>query len=122
MAESIDWDPVRELARRVEAGEALSLTAEVRALLLRSAREVGISDAEAHAAVAGVATATALLHETRRRIRDGSQRLMRALTGARRLRDAGDAAGARALLEDVLAVEQVPLYREQAELALEDLA
>lgn len=73
MAESIDWDPVRELARRVEAGEALSLTAEVRALLLRSAREVGIPEEDAHAAVAGVATATALLHETRRRIRDGSR-------------------------------------------------
>ncbi|WP_426749127.1 DUSAM domain-containing protein [Myxococcus sp. Y35] len=121
MAEDIDWDPVRELARRVEEGEPLSLTSEVRALLLRSAREVGISEEEAQAAVTGVAPATALLLEMRRRIRDGSQRLMRALTGARRLREAGDKAGARALLEDVLAVEQVPLYREQAELALNDL-
>ncbi|AKQ68937.1 hypothetical protein A176_005849 [Myxococcus hansupus] len=121
MAESIDWDPVRELARRVDEGESLSLTAEVRALLHRSAREVGISDEEARAAVSGVATATDLLLETRRRIRDGSQRLMRALTGARRLRDAGDVAGARALLEGVLAAEPVPLYREQAEMALDDL-
>ncbi len=121
MAEDIDWDPVRELARRVDAGEPLALTSEVCALLLRSAREVGIPEEEARAAIAGVAPATALLLETRRRIRDGSQRLMRALTGARRLQEAGDAAGARALLEDVLGVEQVPLYREQAELALEDL-
>nr|WP_240672339.1 DUF2379 family protein [Corallococcus coralloides] len=34
---------------------------------------------------------------------------------------AGDKAGARKLLEDLLAVEAVPLYREQIELALEDL-
>ncbi|GHG67979.1 DUSAM domain-containing protein [Comamonas sp. JC664] len=121
MAESIDWDPVRELARRVDEGESLSLTAEVRGLLHRSAREVGIPDEEARAAVSGVATATDLLLETRRRIRDGSQRLMRALTGARRLRETGDIAGARALLEGVLAVEPVPLYREQAEMALDDL-
>ncbi|MFP2960793.1 DUSAM domain-containing protein [Myxococcus sp. 1LA] len=121
MAESIDWDPVRELARQVEAGEPLSLTSEVRDLLLRSAREVGIPDEEAQSSVAGVATATALLHEVRRRIRDGSQRLMRALSGARRLRDKGDTAGARALLEEVLSVEPVPLYREQAEFALDDL-
>ncbi|AEI62531.1 DUSAM domain-containing protein [Corallococcus macrosporus] len=121
MAESIDWDPVRELARQVEAGEPLSLTSEVRDLLLRSAREVGIPEEEAHASVSGVATATTLLLEVRRRIRDGSQRLMRALSGARRLRDMGDVAGARALLEEVLAVEPVPLYREQAEFALEDL-
>jgi DUSAM domain-containing protein len=38
------------------------------------------------------------------------------------LRDAGDIAGARKVLQEWLAVEVVPLYREQAEIVLEKLA
>jgi len=119
MSNDIDWDSIRELARRIDESEPLILTSEVRALLLRTAHEVGIPREEAEAAALGVATATTRLRETRRRIREGAQRLMRAITGVRRLREAGDVAGARKLFEDVLAVEVVPLYREQAELGLE---
>ncbi|RKG59852.1 DUSAM domain-containing protein [Corallococcus sp. AB011P] len=121
MSEDLDWDPVRELASRVEAGEALVLTPEVRDLLLRTARQVAIPESDAQSAFQDVATATALLREARGRIREGSIRLNITEMRARDLVRAGDKAGARKLLEDLLAVEAVPLYREQIELALEDL-
>lgn len=121
MAEDTDWDDVRTLFARVEMGEALILTPDVRELLLRTAHQVAIPEPDARAAIQDVGTATALLREVRARIRTGSQRMMLALTSAKRLRLAGDKEGARSLLEDLLAVEVVPLYREQAELALGDL-
>ncbi|RKH56900.1 DUSAM domain-containing protein [Corallococcus aberystwythensis] len=121
MSEDIDWDPVRQLASRVEAGEPLVLTPAVRDLLLRTARQVAIPEPDAQAAVQNAATATALLREARGRIRDGSIRLNITEMRARDLARAGDKAGARKLLEDLLAVEAVPLYRELAEIALEDL-
>ncbi|RKG87156.1 DUSAM domain-containing protein [Corallococcus sp. CA049B] len=121
MSEDIDWDPVRELASRVEAGEALVLTPHVRELLLRTARQVGILESDAQVAVQEVGTATALLREARGRIRDGSIRLNITEMRARDLERAGDKAGARKLLKDLLAVERVPLYREQVELSLENL-
>ncbi|NPD28137.1 MULTISPECIES: DUSAM domain-containing protein [Corallococcus] len=121
MTEDIDWDPVRELASRVEAGEALVLTPQVRDLLLRTAQQVAIPESDAQAAIQDVATATALLREARGRIREGSIRLNITEMKARDLVRAGDKAGARQLLGELLAVESVPLYREQIELALEDL-
>ncbi|CAM3575111.1 DUSAM domain-containing protein [Corallococcus sp. ZKHCc1 1396] len=121
MTNDINWDGVRELAARIEAGEALVLTPDVRGLLLRTAREVAIPATDAQAAVQDVATATALLREARARIREGSMRLMVVRSEVRRLRQERDSAGARKVLENLLAEEVVPLYREQAELALEDL-
>ncbi|QRK11843.1 DUSAM domain-containing protein [Archangium violaceum] len=119
----IDWDPIRALAKRVlEQGEPLELTDETRALLLRSAREVAISDEDAESALRSLSTATTLLQEVRRRISDGSARLSRAQIRAYELRDAGDLTGAQQFMRDVLAVEVVPFYREQAEIALEKLA
>ncbi|RKH46770.1 DUSAM domain-containing protein [Corallococcus sicarius] len=121
MAEDIDWELVRELAARVEAGEALVLTPDVRGLLLRSAHQVAIAEPDAQAAVHDEGTATALLREVRTRIREGSLRLGLTEMRARDLARAGDTAGARKLLEDLLAVEVVPLYLEEAKLALEEL-
>jgi DUSAM domain-containing protein len=118
----IDWDPIRVLAKRVlEQGEPLDLTEETRALLLRSAGEVAISGEEAKTALHSVSTATTLLQEVWRRIFDGSWRLSRAQNRAYDLRDAGELDGARQIMRDVLAVEVVPFYREQAEIALEKL-
>lgn len=122
MADAIDWDPIRALAQRVlERGEVLDLSDETRALLRRSAREVALSPEDTEEALRSVSSATSLLHEIRGRIRDGSHRLMRAINEAYRLRDVGELKRARKLMEDVLAVEVVPFYREQAELALEDI-
>ncbi|RKH61452.1 DUSAM domain-containing protein [Corallococcus llansteffanensis] len=121
MSEDIDWDPVRALVARVDAGEALTLTPQVRGVLLRTAHEVGIPDPDAQAAIKDVGTATALLRDAWVRIRDGSIRLSLTEMRARDLACAGDKAGARKLLEDLLAVEVVPLYRELAEMELKDL-
>lgn len=123
MTEETDWDDLRALAQQVlERGTPLVLTDDTRALLLRTAEQVAITPAEAGDAVRSPSTAQPLLMEIRRRIRDGSHRLTDALHRAYRLRDAGDIAGARKQLRDVLAVEVVPLYREEAEIVLEKLA
>ncbi|MCY1036722.1 DUSAM domain-containing protein [Corallococcus sp. BB11-1] len=121
MSEDIDWDPVRALVARVDAGEALTLTPQVRGVLLRTAREVGIPAPDAQAAIKDAGAATALLRGAWARIRDGSIRLSLTEMRARDLARAGDKAGARKLLEDLLAVEVVPLYRELAEMELKDL-
>ncbi len=121
MVEAQDWDRVIELGQRLQRDEALELTDEVRQLLRRMAGDLAVSDAEAQGALSAPATATALVREFNRRIREGSRRLSRTLADANRRKEAGDIEGARAVLESVLAVEVVPLYREQVEVALANL-
>ena len=116
-----DWYPVRMLDNRVQQGELLELTPEVRDLLWRTAPTVAIHDSEVTAALASVERATALLHEMRRRITEGSNRITDALHRMYRLEDSGDLEGARQQLRDVLAVEVVPHYRDIAEGQLERL-
>ncbi len=116
MTAEIDWGPIRALGQRViESGEPLELTEEVRSLLRRSASEVAISPEDAENALRSVPTATTLLGEITRRIREGSDRLGEARHRAYDLRDAGDLDGAGRQMEEVLAVEVVPLYRKRAE-------
>ncbi len=123
VTEETDWDEVWHLEQQVFVkGVPLELTESTRALLLRTARQVAIHDEEAQAALPQESTAAALLREIRRRIREGAHRLSGVLDRYYPLRDAGDLAGARKLMEDLLAVEVVPLYREQAEILLEKLA
>lgn len=124
MSESKDanWDDVRGLESSVIGrGEPLILTAEVRAILRRSAKEVAMSDTEAEVALGNTATATDLLREIRRRIREGSDRISDALHRMYRLQEKGDLDGARQQMRDVLALEVVPLYREIAEGELEKM-
>lgn len=119
MSDEINWDPIRDLAQRVlERSETLELSEDTRALLLKSAREVAISEQDAEDALRTLPTATTLLREIRHRIGEGSRRLSRTRSRAYELRDAGDLDGARQLMRDALAVEVVPLYREQAETLL----
>ncbi|WIG97880.1 DUSAM domain-containing protein [Myxococcus sp. SDU36] len=122
MSEKIDWDPIRALARRViREGAPLVLDDDVRALLRRTAREVGIGDANAEQALSTDEGALELLRESSRRITDGSNRLMDALHRMYRHQKAGDFDSARQEMRDVLSVEVVPHYREVAEGQLEDL-
>lgn len=119
----VDWSPLRALARRVlEQGEALELRDDTRALLRASAREFAIRSEDAENALASPARSTVLLREIWRRMEEGSHRLSEAETRADELEDAGDFAGARESLEDVLAVEEVPFYRELAQRHLQKLA
>lgn len=115
------WDEVLALYQRVERGEQFELSADVRHLLQRVAPELGLPESEAKSAPLTAAGAETLVREMRRRIFEGSRRLSRALVDSSRRQRSGDLAGAREVLESVLAVEVVPHYRRQAEIALEAL-
>ncbi|WP_225413100.1 DUSAM domain-containing protein [Stigmatella hybrida] len=117
-----EWHEIRVLDTRVQQGQALALTDDVRDLLLRSAPTVAISGTEATAALANVESATALLRKIRERISEGSDRLSDALFRMYARQAAGDLEGARRQMRDVLAVEVVPEYREIAEGELAKLA
>ncbi|WP_163993897.1 DUSAM domain-containing protein [Pyxidicoccus caerfyrddinensis] len=121
MSEALNWNDVRDLARRVSEGETFSLTDEVRAILRRTAPQVAIPPDAAEQALQQEASAAALLDEIARRIRDGSRRLSRTLAGVDRLQSAGDVEGARKLLREVLAVEVVPHYRRITQTHLDAL-
>ena len=117
-----DWYPIRMLDNRVQQGEPLVLTDDVRVLLRRTAPTVAISAAEAEAALASTESAIALLHEIRRRITEGSRRLSRALHLMYGLEDSRNLEEARQQMRDLLAVEVVPHYRDIAEGQLESLS
>ncbi|HYO54314.1 DUSAM domain-containing protein [Archangium sp.] len=122
MAEGADLDDVWVLCRDVlENGAPLDLTDETRALLLRTAQQVAISEQDAEDALHELPTATTLLREIRQRIRDGSNRLGKAEDRVEELQEKGDLNGAQQIIRDVLAVEVVPFYREQAKLLLDEL-
>jgi DUSAM domain-containing protein len=118
MNEQHPWDKVMEWEKRLDQGEVLDLSAEVAELLQRVARDVAIPEEEAQKALFTPASAVMLIREMCRRIREGSRRLMRAISEANRRKQVGDTAGARKILEGVLAVEIVPLYRQHAEAEL----
>lgn len=108
------WDHLWGLEDRINHGEPLELSERMRALLLSAAPTVAISSADAEAALATTESATALLLEIRKRIREGSNRINDALVRMYARQDAGDLEGARQQMHDILAVEVVPLYREIA--------
>lgn len=115
------WNELWKLEHRVNQGEPLELSDDLRDLLRRTAPTVAIHENEAAAALSNTASATALLLKIRARIRDGSNRIMDALERMYDLQDEGDFAGARQQMLDVLAVEVVPHYREIAEGELEKM-
>ena len=119
MGEPHDWDKVLGLYARLERNEAMELDADLHALCQRVARDVAISNDEAERALLTSTGAETLVREMRRRIFDGSRRLSRALVDSARRKRTGDVTGAREVLEAVLTVEVVPLYREQAQIALD---
>lgn len=122
MSEKTDWNFLRDLAQRVlKDGEPLELTERVCALLRRTGGQVALDATEVEQALSDVPRATGLLREISRRISDGSHRLTPALSRMYRLRDAGDIEGACRQMEEVLAVEVVPLYRDIASGELEKL-
>ena len=122
VSDEINWNRIRDLAQRVlERSEPLELSEDTQALLLKTAREVAISEQDAEDALRSVPTATTLLGEIRQRIREGSRRLSRARDRVEELQEKGDLNGAQQFIRDLLTVEVVPLYREQAEILLDEL-
>ena len=123
MDKTIDWGPIRALARRVfTEGERLALTRQEKALLKRTATEVGISAREAEGALATEEAALDLLREEMRRIREGTRRLMDALHRMYQHQDKGDFGSGRQEMRDVLQVEVVPHYRALAQGQLDAMA
>jgi len=121
MSDSPDWNPFHALSRRVlREGAPLVLTEDVRALVLRTAKEVAISEVEA--ALGTEAGALALLGEIERRIREGSNRLTAALHLMWKYKRAGDYDSARQQMRAVLSVEVVPFYQMLAQEQLDDMA
>jgi DUSAM domain-containing protein len=118
MNEQHDWDKVMEWEKRLDQGEVLDLNPGVADLIRRVTRDLAIPEEEAQRALFTPTDAAILIREMGRRIREGSRRLMRAISEANRRKEAGDTTGARRILEDVLAVEIVPLYRQHAEAEL----
>jgi DUSAM domain-containing protein len=116
-----DWNLVWELNQRVQRGEALALTEEVRELLRRAGLSVALGSSEIEAALQRTESATALIQRIDARVHEGSRRLSAALNQMYRLRDSGDLEAARQQMRDVLSVEVVPHYRDIAEGQLERL-
>ncbi len=110
--DGLNWNDVRDLARRVAQGEPLALTEETRSILRRTAPQVGIALGDAERALQSESSAAELLEEISRRISSGSRRLSRTLSEVERYRDLGNTDGARQLLSNVLEVEVVPHYQD----------
>jgi DUSAM domain-containing protein len=116
-----DWNQVWELSQRVQRGETVELTEEVRELLRRAGPTVALDSTEIELALVSQETTAGLIQRIDARVHDGSRRLSAALNRMYRLRDSGDIEGARQQIRDVLAVEVVPHYRAIAEGQLERL-
>jgi len=122
MAKETDLDDVWVLSLNVLQNAApLELNDETRALLLRTAQQVAMSQQDAEDALLSLPSATALLREIRQRIRDGSRRISKAENRVEELQEKGDLNGAQQVIRDLLAVEVIPIYREHAEILLNEL-
>jgi DUSAM domain-containing protein len=120
--EQFVWRRFEKLERQVlERGQSLELDDETRTILSESAQLVAISPTDIEDALRGISTATTLLREISRRLAEGSKRERKSYSQVDRLREQGDFAGARKVLEDALAVEIVPYYREQLEIRFDHL-
>jgi len=118
--ESDDWETVRELESRLKSARSKP-TAKELAAVRRAAAQVGLHEKQVQQALKMVGGHEELVVEIRRRIREGSQRLMRAFTRAQQLMDQGNATAAKEVLESTLAQEQIPFYRETVEEQMRDL-
>ncbi len=118
--ESEDWEALRELETRLKSARH-QFTPEEIATVRRAAAQVGLHEKEVQQTLEMTKGQAELVIEIRRRIREGSQRLMRAFTRAQHLMDQGNASGAKAVLEAALAEEQIPFYRESVKAQLRNL-
>ncbi|HYO73153.1 MAG TPA: DUF2379 family protein [Archangium sp.] len=117
-----DWNRLVELHDRLQRGEHVTLDSDdVLSLVRRVAQDVALHTEVTEQELREPTRTASLIREIRQRIRQGSRRLGSALLEAYRLQEAGDLKGARKVLEDLLAVEVVPLYRQTAQGELDDL-
>ncbi len=118
--ESEDWEVVREMESRLKSARNKP-TAKELAAVRRAAAQVGLHEEQVQQSLDTAGGFEELVVEIRRRIREGSQRLMRAFTQAQQLLDQGNATAAREVLESMLIQEQIPFYRETVKEQMQNL-
>jgi len=118
--ESEDWQVMRELEARLKS-DRTKLTAKELATVRRAAAQVGFQEHEVRQVLAIESGQAELIVEIRHRIREGSQRLMRAFTQSQQLLDQGNATRAGEVLQSALEHEQIPFYRETIEAEMRNL-
>ncbi|WP_158621651.1 DUSAM domain-containing protein [Corallococcus aberystwythensis] len=116
---SDDWRKVIDLGLALANGAELPQDPELPALLRRMAPQVGMTRADAESALGSAPDTAALVKEIHRRTREGTYRLGRTFGASDLLKESGDRAGARKVLEDAMAAEVVPLYRAQLQAYLD---
>lgn len=122
MPDQRKWDAIWDLNHRItNLGQPFAVTDEIGTLLRDTGKDVAIAPEAVERALQSDVSAAELLKEIATRIRVGSRRLSRAMSEADQRKDAGDLAGARKVLQDVLDLEVVPHYREIAQTYLDGL-
>jgi len=100
----------------------LVLPGEDRAEVQAVALQVAIPEAEVYTSLRLPEGTASLIRQILRRIREGGKRYSQALDDVLDLKEADDIAGARRVLEDYIASEPIPKYRELAATELTDLS
>ncbi|WP_338044877.1 DUSAM domain-containing protein [Myxococcus vastator] len=115
------WEHVIAMERRTSPEGGLALPGEDRAQVQDVALEVMIAEAEVYTSLRTPEGLASLLREIRRRVREAGKRYSSTFNDVHDLQEAGDAAGARKVLEEYIASEAIPRYRELAVTELEHL-
>lgn len=115
-----DWDRLEELELDEKTG-TLDPDAACREFLVRVAPTVGFTREEAAVALTTPEGAGRFVLEARRRIRDGSHRLSRAIIRRAELCEQGRPDEARPAFEAIIREDPVLFYRELAETELWEL-
>jgi len=113
--ESRDWEPLKRLYDELQRTGTIPGSPDQLDLVRRVARQVAIPDEVVERELHLAQGLSNLITEERKRIREGSRRLMQAMSEAERRVAIGDRAGARQVFQDALSREVVPFYREIAE-------
>jgi DUSAM domain-containing protein len=109
-----DWGRARDLERRLEQGERLSLDDETRELLRTVGTDVGLSPEHISERLKSQEGAEELLREERARIQQGSRALIAAMKAAWDLARAGSPEDGYAVLDKLIQTEPVPWHQECA--------
>lgn len=119
--ESGEWQELKPLEAEARSMGRVDLTGPQRELVLRVATQLALSGEVAQKEVATHEGAARIVIELRRRIREGAQRLGQAIIHADEAHSAGRHEESCALLRAYIATEQVPYYREIAQVELRRL-
>ncbi|WP_275900362.1 DUSAM domain-containing protein [Pyxidicoccus trucidator] len=115
------WDQVIAMEKWISPEGRLELPGEDRAQVQSVALQMTIAEAEVYTLLLTAEGTAALVREVRRRVIDGGKRYSSTLGDVRDLQEAEDPEGARKVLEEYIANEPIPRYREWAETELKDL-